>query len=354
MGLSMPTMLGLLDEDARRLAELLLRDGPEPPYHRYGVDSIRAMFDASPGDSAIPVHDVRELAVPTAAVDLRVRCYRPTADSDLPAVLYLHGGGFVLGTLDGVDDLCRTLAVEAGCVVVSVEYRRAPESVYPAAADDCLAAYDWLERDGATLGIDTARLAIAGDSAGGNLALSVCTTLAAAGRRMPRCLALAYPATSASFQGPSWEAFEHAPVLCKADAQWFWSNYASGDDLLDPRAVPELSTTSLPPFLVISAEVDPLRSDYERFAELAAAEGITVELRRYDGVLHGFFTEVSLLRKARLAATDTADYLARHLTLTAGKPGETGYSDHEPIHVTNSGGPPEDQQGARHGAHPRS
>lgn len=317
MGLSVSAMLELLDDDARQYASALLREAPDPPYSRYGVDAVRRMFDSSrPVEEPVARVGVVELAVPAPAGDLLARCYRPSVDADLPALLYFHGGGFVIGTLDGVDDLCRTLAVQSGCIVVSLAYRRAPEAPFPAGADDCLAAYDWLEREGGSLGIDVDRLALGGDSAGGNLALSVCTSLAAAGRRMPRCLALAYPATSATFEGPSWEAFEHAPVLCKADAQWFWAAYVqSAAAAADPRAVPELSRTlhALPPAHVVSAEIDPMRSDYERFAALASGAGAEVEVRRYDGVLHGFLTEVRTQRKARQAAAGLAAFLATHL-----------------------------------------
>ncbi|MDF3309164.1 alpha/beta hydrolase [Rhodococcus sp. T2V] len=315
MALSMQAMLDLLDDDARAAAEALLRDAPAPPYSQYGVPAVRAMFDGvSRSPAEIHVPEVLDLGVGTPDGELTVRCYRPSLDRGLPVLMYVHGGGFVIGTLDGVDDLCRSLAVAAGCVVVSVEYRRAPEWVFPAAADDCLAVYDWLERRGDELGIDPTRLALAGDSAGGNLVLSVCTSLAAAGRPLPTCLVVAYPATSADFEGPSWEAFEHAPVLCKADAEWFWAAYADAGARRDPRAVPEVSTSlhSLPPMLVVSAEVDPLRSDYERFAELVACAGGEVEVRRYDGVAHGFFTEVRTLRKARRAVADTADFLRTH------------------------------------------
>ncbi|HJQ07259.1 MAG TPA: alpha/beta hydrolase [Nocardioides sp.] len=326
MGLSVRAMLDLLDDDARALAETVLREAPPPPYSRYGVDTVRAMFDsANPVDGSDPDLDVVDLRVPTAAGVVRVRAYRPTGGGVRPALVYLHGGGFVIGTLGGVDALCRTLARDVGCVVVSVDYRRAPESVFPAAADDCLAVYDWLERASGELGIDASRLALAGDSAGGNLALSVCTSLAAAGRAQPACLVLAYPATSARFEGSSWEVYEDAPILCRADAEWMVGLYLDGPDAAcDPRAVPELSAALhvLPPMLIISAEVDPLRSDYERFAAAAAWAGSEVELSRYDGVAHGFFTEVESVAKAREAVSEASGFLCRHL---AARPVATRY-----------------------------
>ncbi|WP_062995222.1 alpha/beta hydrolase [Nocardia mikamii] len=317
MGLSVTAMLDLLDEDARTLAQALLDQAPEPPYARYGVAGVRSIFDTvDPAPQPIrPVHNVEERIVDGPGGPLRVRCYRPSSASELPALIYIHGGGFVVGTLNGVDDVCRLLCVEAGCVVISVDYRRAPEHVFPAAADDCLRTYEWVRREAGSLGVDPSRIALAGDSAGGNLALSVCTALAEARRAAPRALVLAYPATSNAHTGPSWDAFEHAPVLCKTDALWFWSNYAAGGEAdLDPRAVPILSTTlhALPPTLLVAAEVDVTRSNYEHFAATAARAGAEVEIRQYDGVPHGFFTEVAVIDKARRAVADAAHHLDTH------------------------------------------
>ncbi|MCP2319321.1 acetyl esterase [Nocardia amikacinitolerans] len=316
MGLSVTAMLDMLDDDQKSFAQALLRQAPAPPYSQYGVEGMRSLFDTVTAAAPMrPVHDVEERTVDSPAGPLRVRCYRPSAALDLPVVLYMHGGGFVVGTLNGVDDLCRSLCIEAECVVVSVEYRRAPEHAFPAAADDCLWIYEWAQREAVSLGVDPSRIALAGDSAGGNLALSICTALAEADRPMPRSLVLAYPSTSNAHAGPSWDAFEHAPVLCKADALWFWSNYTANNGAdRDPRAVPILSNTlhALPPTFLVAAEVDILRSDYEEFAAVVLRAGAEIEVRQYDGVLHGFFTEVATIEKARRAATDAAQHLRTH------------------------------------------
>ncbi|MFD6063682.1 alpha/beta hydrolase [Rhodococcus wratislaviensis] len=318
MGLSIASMLNLLDDDARSLAETLLRDVPSPPYSAYGIGTMRSVFDtvADAPRSAAPLHSVSDLAINGAGGPIPARCYRATAATGSSAIMYFHGGGFAMGTLDGVDELCRTISLATGFVVLSIDYRLAPEHLFPAGADDCLAAYDWLVRNADSLGVDGRSVALAGDSAGGNLALSVCHSLAQADRPMPGCLVLAYPGiTDTSFSRPSWEAFELAPVLCAADAHWFWSQYIDDEQSSDPRAVPMLSPylDRLPPTLVLSAEIDPLRSDYEHFAQLLQDEGVDVDLKRYDGVLHGFFTEVSTIGKARVAANDTAGFIARHL-----------------------------------------
>ncbi|UGT55967.1 alpha/beta hydrolase [Nocardia asteroides] len=313
-------MIDMLDEDEKAFAQALIREAPAPPYCRYGVEGVRSLFDSA--DPTTPplrsVHSTEDRTIHSPAGPLRVRCYRPSGDTDLPALIYIHGGGFVVGTLNGVDELCRTLCAEAECMVISVEYRRAPEHVFPAAADDCLWTYEWVQREAGSLGVDPTRVALAGDSAGGNLALSICTSLAETRYPMPRSLVLAYPATSNAHAGPSWEAFEHAPVLCKADATWFWWNYTAntGADQ-DPRAVPLLSEAlhALPPTFVVAAEVDILRSDYEHFAAVALRAGVEIEVRQYEGVLHGFFTEVTTIEKARRAATDAADHLRKHFDL---------------------------------------
>ncbi|MGW0358518.1 alpha/beta hydrolase fold domain-containing protein [Nocardia nova] len=161
---------------------------PPPPYGQYGVEGVRSILDSAgvAGQPIRPVRSVEERTVDGPGGPLRVRCYRPSSAPELPALIYIHGGGFVVGTLNGVDDLCRSLCVEAECVVVSVEYRRPPEHVFPAAADDCLSVYEWVRREAGSLGVDASRIALAGDSAGGNLALSVCTAVAEARRAMPR------------------------------------------------------------------------------------------------------------------------------------------------------------------------
>jgi len=317
VGLSPTALLEMLDADSRVYAETVASHLPPPPYSRYGTAGIRRLLNtADPERRPVrPVHSVGEHFVDTPAGELTVRCYRPSAETDLPAVLYYHGGGFVIGTLDGVDDLCRLLCTKSDSVVVSVEYRLAPEHAFPAAPDDAFWAHDWVIRHAGSLGVDPHRIALAGDSAGGNLALSVCTTLAENHHTMPAALVLAYPATSNAHQGPSWDVYEHAPVLCREDALWFWSQYARSADVEnDPRAVPLLSSAlhALPPTLLISAEIDVLRSDYENFASVASAAGADIDIRRYDGVLHGFFTEVAAIDKARHAISDAAHHLRKH------------------------------------------
>lgn len=314
MALGTDAILQMLDDDVRAAARALLAEGPPPPYSQYGVATVRQLFNGSSSAQPLEVARVSSFTIPGADSALTVRCYQDSPDEKQPVVLYFHGGGFTIGTLDGVDQLCRAVSVLANCVVVSVDYRLAPEHPFPAAADDCLAAYRWVRANARSIGGDPDLVGLAGDSAGGNLALSVWYTAANMGERHPTCMVLAYPATSDSFDGPSWDAFEFAPVLCKEDAMWFWAQYMSdATSAGDPRAVPmnALTLGELPPTLVISAEVDPLRSDYEQFAERAALQGADMTLRRYDGVLHGFFTEYGLYTKTTAAVDDAAAFLLR-------------------------------------------
>ncbi|GEE04129.1 hypothetical protein nbrc107696_45750 [Gordonia spumicola] len=318
MALTVEAILGLLDEPSRGYAETLLTNAPPPPYHRYGPSMMRAVFDAK----GVPESTSKGLVTSESIVEkdgtrVPVRCYREVLDTPAPALLYMHGGGFVLGTLDGVDSLCRRLAETTGCVVVSVDYRRAPEHVYPAAADDCLAVYDWMLTDHERLGDRPDRVALAGDSAGGALALSVCTSLQQAGRGLPRCLVLAYPATSASFRGASWEAFALAPVLCRSDAEWFWDSYAGPEVRDDPRAVPEVSAElgSLPPLLVLwrrSGRTPLGLRTLRRDGECRGRRRATTD---DAGVLHGFITEVDAVPAAREALEDAAAFVRRFTRL---------------------------------------
>jgi acetyl esterase len=316
MALGTDAILELLDEDVRAAARALLADLPPPPYRQYGVAGVRQLFNGGSPGTPLEVACVGSFNIPGPDAAVPVRYYRNSLNEDRPVLLYFHGGGFTIGSLDGVDHLCRALCALADCVVVSVDYRLAPEHPFPAAADDCLAVYQWTRANARSIGGNPDLVAVAGDSAGGNLALSVCHSTAINGWPRPECVVVAYPATADTFSGPSWDAYEFAPVLCKADAVWFWSLYMSNPDLAgDPRAVPLAASTlsELPPALVISAEVDPLRSDYEEFAELAVIEGAAVTLRRYDGVLHGFFTEYGVYARTATAVEDAAAFLRDQL-----------------------------------------
>jgi acetyl esterase len=236
---------------------------------------------------------------PDRAIPLRV--YTPVAagGSALPAVVYFHGGGFVLGDLDCFDYVCRALADSSGCRVVSVDYRLAPEHPFPAAVDDCFAALKWVEANASHLGIDPNRVAIAGDSAGGNLA-AVVSQLAKAGNGPHIAFQLLiYPITMLSPDSPS--SFAFSPALIRAPAiNWFYSHYVpqemedhSNDPRLSPLQGDDLS--GLPPAYIVTAGFDPLHDEGVAYADKLKGAGVKVRHIDYPTMIHGFFSMPSLI-----------------------------------------------------------
>jgi acetyl esterase len=299
-----PNWTDLLDDEAARMAALLA-DALPKPLHTLGLDGVRAFAAPQSPSRTTKVAVVRDHRAGDPSV--RIREYRPVEGKTVPAVLYIHGGGFTVGSLDGVDELCRRIAVLADCAVFSVEYRLAPENVYPSALQDVRAAWAWLLEQADPLGVDPERMAVAGDSAGAGLAASLCLDLRERGSRQPIMQVLAYPAVDDSFDRPSWAEFADAPLLGSDDAKWFWRQYV-GDAGVAPDALAApmraVSLAELAPAHVITAEVDPLRDDAEAYAERLAAEGVCVTSVRYKGVFHGFFTEVETFTQARQAVSD--------------------------------------------------
>jgi acetyl esterase len=240
---------------------------------------------APPPPPVASVADVSAGAIPA-------RLYRPSAGGGLPIIVYFHGGGWVVGSVAGSEATCRRLANASGCAVLSVEYRLAPEHPFPAAVDDTYAATRWAAANASALGCDPDRLAVAGDSAGGNLAAVVCLMARDAGTpRIARQL-LIYPVIDARAGYPSYADNAEGPGLTGAAMAWFVRHYApSPADREDPRVSPILarSHAGLPPAMVITAEYDPLRDEGEAYAERLRAAGVPVDARRYDGMTHGFW-----------------------------------------------------------------
>lgn len=310
-----PAWRDLLDNQATAVAGLISQLLPKP-LHELGPEQARALVDSTPSAEPITrLEHVEQLTMTTRAGAITARLYRPDdarSDSATPALVYLHGGGFVLGTLDGSDELCRAIAAGSGWTVVSLEYRLAPENPYPAALEDCVDAYAWLLRSAPDLGIDPARIAIGGDSAGGNLAAALCLYRRDEGSALPVAQVLAYPAVDDTFTRPSWSDFADAPLLGAAEGRWFWEQYVGAGHLGgDPLAAPMRaeSLRGLPPALIITAEVDPIRDDAEAYAQRLREEGVPVSSTRYDGVFHGFFTEVAVFTQAKQAIDEVCRYL---------------------------------------------
>jgi acetyl esterase/lipase len=259
-----------------------------------------------------PVHEVVERAIPGPAGEIPVRIYRPAPDGPLPALVYFHGGGWTIGDLDIYDPSCRALANAVGCTVVSVDYRLAPEHKFPCAVDDAFAATRWVAEHATELGVDAARLGVAGDSAGGNLAAVV--SLLARDARGPDLAfqLLVYPVTDYEFESESMAANATGYFLELESMRWFYDQYLAdetqGDDWrFSPVRAADLS--GLPPAFVLTAEFDPLRDQGEAYARKLEEAGVPVELRRYDGVFHGFFGMRDLMEPAQEAFDDVTKAL---------------------------------------------
>jgi acetyl esterase len=256
-----------------------------------------------------PIHSVSNTSVPGPAGAIPVRLYRPNATARLPLIVYFHGGGFVLCDLDSHDALCRSIANATGFAVASVAYRLAPEARFPEPLEDCYAALVALVARADEWGFDPARVAVCGDSAGGNLAAAV--ALVARDRKGPalRHQGLIYPVTDAACDTASMRELAAGYMLSRESMQWFWNCYlARPADAADGRAsvlrVEDLS--GLPPATVVTAELDPLRDEGETYADRLRAAGVPVVGRRYLGMIHGFVSMPAVTPLADRAVEDLA------------------------------------------------
>jgi acetyl esterase len=283
-----------LDPQIAGLLEFLAAAGT--PMHEGTPAQARAAFralavDARPAGSVVQVGSVSEVVVPGPAGDLAGRVYRPESSDPAPTVVLFHGGGWVIGDLDTHDSMARSICRDCEAVVLSVDYRLAPEAPFPAAVEDALAATRWARDHLAELGGSDV-LAVAGDSAGGNLAAVVAQQLRDAGGPALAAQLLVYPATDvlgdyASRIDNAEGYFLDVPLML-----WFMEQYvADPAHHDDPRLSPLRATSleGLPPAVVVTAEFDPLRDEGEAYAAALSEAGVAVELRRFDGLIHGFF-----------------------------------------------------------------
>src|SRR5262245_34428066 len=257
---------------------------------------------------------VKDLEIPGPAGRIPVRVYRPVPQGELPLLVYFHGGGWAICSLETHDATCRELANGAGCAVVSVDYRLAPEHRFPAAPEDCYAALGWVAGNAAAIGADASRIAVGGDSAGGNLSAVVARL--ARDRRGPRLChqLMIYPVTDYAFDTPSYRQNAEGPLLTREAMRAFWKLYlAREEDGRSPYASPlrAADLASLPPAHVITAEYDPLRDEGEAYARRLEAAGVPVSVRRYDGMVHGFFGFSAMIDCARDAVGDVVRELQR-------------------------------------------
>jgi acetyl esterase len=221
---------------------------------------------------------------------VRARVYAPSGSSMQPAVVWFHGGGWVMGSLETHDVMCRRLAAAAGCALVAVDYRLAPEHRYPAAVDDAWSATRWIADNGSRLGLDTDRLVVGGDSAGGNLA-AVVARRARDHRLGLRLQVLVYPVIDSDLETPSYRSNATGFGLTRDAMAWFWDHYApDAERRKEPDASPlrAASLAGVAPALVVTCELDPLRDEGEAYARRLEREGVPVTLTRYDSMIHGF------------------------------------------------------------------
>ena len=236
-----------------------------------------------------PVDEVVDILIPGPGGDLPVRVYRPRTTELLPALVWFHGGGWVVGNLETHDPLCRAIANRAPCVVIAVDYRLAPEHRFPAALEDAWVATEWVAEEALSLGVDASRIAIGGDSAGGNLAASV--ALQARRGALPVALqVLVYPVTDFDLESESYQRLGTGLNLSRAKMEWYWAQYLGTDDGTHPDASPlrAADLQDVAPALVLTAELDPLVSEGEAYAERLRADGVEVRARRFEGMIHGF------------------------------------------------------------------
>lgn len=262
--------------------------------------------------AATPVAAVIGLRVPGPDGDLPARLYHPGAsDQPLPLVVYFFGGGWTLGNLETCDEVCRRLCAGAGCLVMSVGYRLAPEHPFPAAPRDCYAATRWAVDNVEDYGGDPARIAVAGDSAGGNLAAAV-TLQARSGGPALACQVLVYPNTLYGADTASMREHTDPAFFNRRSVAWYWGHYlARPQDGADPLASPLRASdlSGLPPALLVTAERDPLRDEAEQYGDRLAQAGVPVKRLRYPGVAHGFFTMTGTHEAARQATSEAVAYL---------------------------------------------
>lgn len=282
-----------------------------PDFADMAVDDARAMLANFRGSGELPdIFAQEDLTIDGPAGPLQVRVYRPSDQPDLPALVWFHGGGWVLGDLGSGDLPGRDLANLARCVVISVDYRLAPEAPFPGPVDDCLAATRWAIAASGDLGIDGTRVMVGGDSAGGNLAAAVAIDVASDGVELAGQL-LVYPVTSADLERGSMIENAEGYFLTRNAMEWFWNHYAQGAERSDPRMAPldglaaVAPTIDLAPAWIYTAGFDPLRDEGVAYADALAARGGAVDTMHVDDVVHGVFSgELECGAEARAAAAE--------------------------------------------------
>ena len=301
-----PEAAAFLEQVARQKAH---------PFETLPIDIARRAAivgaGASPNPPELARVEDRSIARPDGT-SLPIRVYTPLGAKPFGVCLYFHGGGWVLNNLDTHDDLVRRLSAESGCLFVNVDYRLAPEHKFPAAIDDAYTALGWVYDHAAEIGCDQNRIAVAGDSAGANLAAVACLMTRDRSGPPVAFQALIYPITDCDFERPSYQENAEGYFLTRREMIWFWNQYVSSpDEMRDPYASPLLakSLKGLPPASILTAEYDPLRDEGEAYAAALAAAGVNVTLKRYDGMIHAFVRRVQQFESSRMAIREIGQQL---------------------------------------------
>jgi acetyl esterase len=289
-----------------------------PLANQLSVEEARALYRERAHGMAPrrrSMEKVVDRTVPGPGGPIPIRIYVPSRSATAhPVLVYYHGGGWVIGDLETHDRVCRQLAADAQCIVVALDYRRAPEAKFPAAADDATAVFRWVGQRAADFGGDPRRIAVAGDSAGGNLAAVVAHDTRKDPGPRPCFQALIYPVTDLRMTTRSYDVFADGFILTRDLMIWFREHYLSSEaERNDPRASPLLADdfTGLPPALVITAGFDPLKDEGRAYAERLREGGNAVAYRCYDGLVHGFISLAGGIALARTAIDDTTAALRR-------------------------------------------
>ncbi|MBX2867494.1 MAG: alpha/beta hydrolase [Acidiferrobacterales bacterium] len=300
-----------LDPQAQTLVDAWANH-PSTPIHDLTAAMVRA-DDASVqalSGEAEDVYDIEPIVLPPSLSQVHISFYRPS-DQPLPLLIYFHGGGFVIGP-ESYDIPLRSLANKTGCIIALVTCRLAPEHPYPAAVDDAYAAYLWLVSNAPKLNTDSTHIAIGGDSSGGNLAAVVSYKLKIQQERQPDFQLLIYPMLDAMASTASYQTFAHGFGFSKEKSLWYFDQYLPVH--IDKRSAEispywQVEYAQLPATFVATAGCDPLRDEAEAYAERLELAGVTVTLKRYEGMIHGFFQMAGVLDKGRVLHKDIAIYV---------------------------------------------
>jgi acetyl esterase len=320
-----PETATALDPQAKAVLDLIIKAG-RPAYHQLSPKDARQLFrETRPASTPVPpeIGMVKDLTAEGPLGPIPLRLYRPKgvpAATALPTLVFFHGGGWVIGDLDTHDVLCRQLTAESAASVVAVDYRLAPEHKFPAALDDAWAATRWIAAHAAELGVDAARLAVGGDSAGGNLAAVVALLAREQGAPALTLQVLIYPVTDLAAETSSYADFGDGLMLTRDSMRWFTAQYLKDEhEALDWRASPlrAPSLAGVPPALIVTAGFDPLRDEGEAYARKLREAGVRVDAVCYGGMIHGFAGMGRLIESGNRAVSHIAASLRQAFRPTA-------------------------------------